>query len=120
MSGFYFSSMPKPKIRRGEVVDDISHPSPVSSTAFISGIAVPQAPKTIVSSSSFILLAPEMTSGVPSIPFSTGPVSSSKNVRQLGKKKVATDSKEEMSMPGKRMKDAEDSRRTGWDRVRPG
>ncbi|KAL2549943.1 hypothetical protein Fot_11473 [Forsythia ovata] len=69
MSGFYFSSVPKLKIRRGGVVDDILPPPPVSFAAFVSGIAVRQAPETMVSSSSFIPLASEVTSGVPSVLF---------------------------------------------------
>ncbi|KAL2550416.1 hypothetical protein Fot_11946 [Forsythia ovata] len=50
MIGFYFSSVPKLKIRRGEVVDekeDISHQPPVLRTASISDIAVLQAPKAM-------------------------------------------------------------------------
>ncbi|KAL2456508.1 hypothetical protein Fot_56828 [Forsythia ovata] len=98
MSGFYFSSMPKFKIRRGGVVDDISSPL--------------LAPKTKVSSSSFISLVPEVTSGVPSIPFSTGLVSLSKNCGQPGKRKAATNSKDERFVLGKGMEFVEGFRRT--------
>ncbi|KAL2514506.1 hypothetical protein Fot_28477 [Forsythia ovata] len=113
MSGFYFSGVPKLKIRRGGVVDDILHPPPVHSTASVSGVAIPQTPETMVSSSSFIPLAPEVTSGVTSVPFPAGPMSLSKIFRRLGKRKAAADSKEESSMPRKGMDDVGDFRRTG-------
>ncbi|KAL2514493.1 hypothetical protein Fot_28464 [Forsythia ovata] len=113
ITGFYFSSVPKLKIRLGGVVDDIPPPPLISSTVFVPEIVVPQAPETMVSSSSSISLAMEVTSGMPSIPFSVGPVSLSKNFRQSGKRKAAADSKEETSMPEKGMDDAGDFQRTG-------
>ncbi|KAL2520669.1 hypothetical protein Fot_24592 [Forsythia ovata] len=113
MSGFYLSSVPKLKIRHGGVLDDIFHPPPVSSVVFVLGIFVLLAPETMVSSSSFIPLALEVTSEMPSVPFPAGPVSSSENFRRSGKRKAAADSKEETSMPGKEMEDAENSRKTG-------
>ncbi|KAL2553143.1 hypothetical protein Fot_06762 [Forsythia ovata] len=113
MPGFYFSSLPKLKIRRGGVVDDISPLPPVSFSVFVPGIAVPQAPETMVSISFFNPLAPEMTSRKPSVPFPAGPMSSSKNFRRSGKRKAAADSKEETSMPGKRIENTRDSWRTG-------
>ncbi|KAL2514663.1 hypothetical protein Fot_28634 [Forsythia ovata] len=57
----------------------------------------------MVSSFSFILLAPEMTSGVPSILFFMGPVSPSKIFGRPGKRKTAANSKEELFAPGKGM-----------------
>ncbi|KAL2559293.1 hypothetical protein Fot_04032 [Forsythia ovata] len=69
MSGFYFSSVPKLKIRRGGVVDNIFTLPPVPYATSVPGVAVPQAPETMVSSSSFIPLAPEVTLGVLSILF---------------------------------------------------
>ncbi|KAL2553117.1 hypothetical protein Fot_06736 [Forsythia ovata] len=100
-------------MRRGWVVDDILSPPPISSVAFVPRIAILQAPETMVSSSSFIPLAPKVTSGVPSIMFPAGPVSTLENFRRSDKRKVATDSKEETSMPGKGMEVAGDSRMTG-------
>ncbi|KAL2559051.1 hypothetical protein Fot_04082 [Forsythia ovata] len=70
----------------------------------------------MVSSSSFILLAPEVTSGMPSVLFPAGPVSLSENFRRSGKKKAAVDSKEETSMPEKGIEDAGYSRRIGRGR----
>ncbi|KAL2545489.1 hypothetical protein Fot_14722 [Forsythia ovata] len=119
MSGFYFSSVPKLKIRRGGVVDDFSPPPLVTSAASVLGVAVPQMPKTMVSISSFIPLAPEVTSDVPSVPFHAEPVSLSKNFRRSGKRKVAADSKEEPSMPRKRMENVGIFRRTGQGRENP-
>ncbi|KAL2538116.1 hypothetical protein Fot_19507 [Forsythia ovata] len=43
MTGFYFSNVPKLKIRRGGVVDDIPLPPPVSCVVSILGISVLQA-----------------------------------------------------------------------------
>ncbi|KAL2552563.1 hypothetical protein Fot_06182 [Forsythia ovata] len=105
-------TVPKLKIRRGVVVDDIPPLLPASSAPFV-GISIPLASETMVSSSSFIPLAPEVTSGVPSVPFLVGPVSLSKNFRRSDKRKTATDSKEETSIPRKGIEDAGDSRRTG-------
>ncbi|KAL2514534.1 hypothetical protein Fot_28505 [Forsythia ovata] len=119
ITGFYFSSVPKLKIRHGGVVDDIPPPLSISSTVFVPEIVVPQAPETMVSSSSSISLALEVTSEVPSVPFPAGPVSLLKNFRQSGKRKAAVDSKEEMSMPKKEMDDAGDSQRTGQGREDP-
>ncbi|KAL2501805.1 hypothetical protein Fot_35653 [Forsythia ovata] len=47
MSGFYFSSMPKFKIRRSGVVDDILLPPLVSIATSVPGVAVPSAPETM-------------------------------------------------------------------------
>ncbi|KAL2528691.1 hypothetical protein Fot_21292 [Forsythia ovata] len=103
MSGFYFFSLPQIKIRRGWVVDDILLPPPVSIAPSVPGVAFPSAPETMVSSSSFIPLASEVTSRVPSFLFPVGPVTSSKNLRQSDKRKAVAHSKEEMFMPGKGM-----------------
>ncbi|KAL2514525.1 hypothetical protein Fot_28496 [Forsythia ovata] len=98
--------MPKLKIRRGGVVDDILHPPPVPSTASVPEVAIPKTPEAMVNSSSFIPLASEVTSGMPS-------------VLRSGKRKAAADSKEESSMPGKGMDDVGDFRRTGQGREDP-
>ncbi|KAL2552389.1 hypothetical protein Fot_06008 [Forsythia ovata] len=47
MSGFYFSSVPKLKIRRGGVMDDIPPSPPVPSAASVPGITVVQTPETM-------------------------------------------------------------------------
>ncbi|KAL2479192.1 hypothetical protein Fot_48206 [Forsythia ovata] len=60
MSSFYFSSVPKLKIRRGGVVQDISHPPPVPSATPDPGVTVLQTPEIMVGSPSFVLLAPEV------------------------------------------------------------
>ncbi|KAL2529467.1 hypothetical protein Fot_22068 [Forsythia ovata] len=73
----------------------------------------------MVNCSSFISLVTKVTSGVPFILFPTGHVSSTENFRRFGKRKVATDSNKETSMPGKGMEDARDSRRTGRGRENP-
>ncbi|KAL2493964.1 hypothetical protein Fot_37721 [Forsythia ovata] len=69
MSDFYLSSVSKLKIRHGGVVDDILPPHLVSLAAFVQEIVIPQVLETIVSSSSFIPLAPKVTSGVPFVLF---------------------------------------------------
>ncbi|KAL2514923.1 hypothetical protein Fot_28894 [Forsythia ovata] len=66
----------------------------------------------MVSSSSFIPLATEVTSGMPSVPFSVGPVSPSENFGRPGKMKVAADNKETLFVPGKEMDGVEGFRRT--------
>ncbi|KAL2514644.1 hypothetical protein Fot_28615 [Forsythia ovata] len=58
-------------------------------------VTVLQTPETIVDSPSFIHLAPEVTSEVPSASFSTRPVPSSGSTRQSGKRKVGANSREE-------------------------
>ncbi|KAL2520039.1 hypothetical protein Fot_23962 [Forsythia ovata] len=86
MSGFYFSSVPKLKIRRSGVVDDILPSPPVPSTASVLGVTILQTPETMVSSFSFIPPGSEVTSEVLSAPFPAGPRS--------GKRNVGTDNKE--------------------------
>ncbi|KAL2530042.1 hypothetical protein Fot_22643 [Forsythia ovata] len=95
MSGFYFSSVPKLKIRRrGGVVDNISPLPPVPSAEFVLGVSVLQTPETVVGSSSFISVALVVTSETPSASSPAGLAPSSENSRQSGKKKAETDSRE--------------------------
>ncbi|KAL2552267.1 hypothetical protein Fot_05886 [Forsythia ovata] len=101
MSGFYFSSVLKFKIRRSGVVDDIISPLSVPVAASVPRVVIQQPPEPMVSSSSFIPpepmvssssfipLAPEVTSGMPFVPFSVGLVSLSENFGQPGKRKAA-------------------------------
>ncbi|KAL2552599.1 hypothetical protein Fot_06238 [Forsythia ovata] len=77
MSGFYFSSVPKLKIRRGGIVDDIPHSFSVPSAESVSGVAIPQA------------------SEMSSVPFSVGSVLPSESFRQSGKRKAGADSRKE-------------------------
>ncbi|KAL2559362.1 hypothetical protein Fot_04101 [Forsythia ovata] len=94
MSGFYFPSVPKLKIRRGGVVDDIPPLPPVPSAASIPGVTVLQTPETMVSSSFFMSPTSAVTPEVLFYSFSVGPAPSSENSRQSGKRKVETDSRE--------------------------
>ncbi|KAL2549942.1 hypothetical protein Fot_11472 [Forsythia ovata] len=95
MSGFYFSSVPKLRIRRGGVVDDVSHPPSVPSVTPDPGVTVLQTPEIMVGGPSFVPLAPEVTSEVPSALFPARPVPSSGNARQSGKRKAGANSEDE-------------------------
>ncbi|KAL2553366.1 hypothetical protein Fot_06985 [Forsythia ovata] len=119
MTCFYFSSVPKLKIRRGGVVDDFIPLPPVSSTTSILEIAVPQAPEAMVSISPSVMLAPKITAEVPFVPLFNRPASSSKNFRRSGKRKVVVDSKGETVVPGRGMDDAKDFGRAGLGREHP-
>ncbi|KAL2538005.1 hypothetical protein Fot_19396 [Forsythia ovata] len=82
MSGFYFSKVPKFKIRREGVVEDIS-PSPLVPSAASDPVAtVLQMPEMTTDSSSYIPPAPET-------------VPSPRSTRQSGKKKADAKSGEE-------------------------
>ncbi|KAL2552700.1 hypothetical protein Fot_06319 [Forsythia ovata] len=94
MSGFYFSSIPKLKIRRRGEMDDIPPPLPVPSAASVPRVTVLQTPEIMVGSFSFISPAPEVTSGVSSASFPTGPMPSSEKSRQSGKRKADANSRE--------------------------
>ncbi|KAL2520412.1 Uncharacterized protein Fot_24335 [Forsythia ovata] len=113
MSGFYFSSMPKFKIRCGGVVDDIPSLLPVPVAASVTGVVIQQPPEPMVSSSSFIPLAPEVTSRMLSVLFSAGPVSSLENFGRPGKRKAAADNNRERFVPGMGMEGARGFQRTG-------
>ncbi|KAL2501016.1 hypothetical protein Fot_34864 [Forsythia ovata] len=95
MSGFYFTSVPRLKIRRGRVVDDFLPPPPVPSAAPVLGVTVLQTPETMAGRYSFIPFAPEVTSEMPSISSLVGSVSPSESFRKLGKRKAGADSREE-------------------------
>ncbi|KAL2488881.1 hypothetical protein Fot_42173 [Forsythia ovata] len=95
MSGFYFPSVPKLKIRRGGDVEDISPPPPIPSATSNPGVTVLQIPEIMVDSPSFIHLVPEVTSEVPSVSFPARPVPSSGSARQSGKRKAGANSGDE-------------------------
>ncbi|KAL2553469.1 hypothetical protein Fot_07088 [Forsythia ovata] len=87
MSGFYFSKVPKFKIRRGGVVEDISPPPLVPSAASGPGPTVLQVPEK-TTDNSYIPPAPEATLEVPSTSIPARPVLSPGCARQSGKRKA--------------------------------
>ncbi|KAL2514890.1 hypothetical protein Fot_28861 [Forsythia ovata] len=87
--------------------------------ASVPGVAIPHAPETMVSSSSFISSALEVISGVPSVLFSAGPASLLENFGRPDKRNAVTDSKEEQFVLGKGMEDVGDFQRTGRGREDP-
>ncbi|KAL2478454.1 hypothetical protein Fot_47468 [Forsythia ovata] len=95
MSSFYFSSVPRLKIRRSGVVDAISPPPLVHSAVSVLGVTVLQTPETMVGIPSSILFVPKITSEMPSVPSPVGSVSSSEGFQKLGKRKAGTDSRGE-------------------------
>ncbi|KAL2488475.1 hypothetical protein Fot_41767 [Forsythia ovata] len=95
MSGFYFSSVPKLKLRRGGVVDDILIPPSAPSTVSDPRVTILQVPEIMTGSPSFIPLAPEVISKVPPASFSVKPMPSSGSARQSGKRKAGAHSREE-------------------------
>ncbi|KAL2483096.1 hypothetical protein Fot_44540 [Forsythia ovata] len=95
MSGFHFSNVPKFKISRGGVVEDISPPLPVPSAASDPGATMLQMLEMPMNNSSYILPTPEATSEVPSTSILTRPVPSPRSARQLEKRKAGTKSGEE-------------------------
>ncbi|KAL2550283.1 hypothetical protein Fot_11813 [Forsythia ovata] len=94
MSGFHFSKVPKFKIRRGEIVEDISPPSPVPSATSNTGATVLQMPE-MTTDNSYISPAPEATLEVSSTSISARPVPSSGSARQSGKRKACAKSGDE-------------------------
>ncbi|KAL2549818.1 hypothetical protein Fot_11348 [Forsythia ovata] len=88
-------TVPKLKIRRRGIVDDIPPPHPVPSAVSVLGVTVLQTPETMVGSSFFISPTPGVTSGVSSASFPAGPMPSLKNSRQLGKRKAGAHSRKE-------------------------
>ncbi|KAL2500508.1 FAS1 domain [Forsythia ovata] len=97
MSGFHFSSVPKFKIRRGRVVDDIFPLLSVPSAASYPRVAVLQTPEITVGGLSFVCPAPEATSEAPLALPPVRPVPSSGSARQSGKRKTGANSREEAS-----------------------
>ncbi|KAL2537977.1 hypothetical protein Fot_19368 [Forsythia ovata] len=95
MSGFYFSKVPKFKIRRGGVDEDISSPPLVPSTTSGLGATMLQILEMMTDSSSYIPPAPEATSEVLSTSILARPVPFSGSARQLGKRKAGAKSGEE-------------------------
>ncbi|KAL2530750.1 hypothetical protein Fot_23351 [Forsythia ovata] len=96
MSGFYFSKVPKFKIRRGRIVEDVSHPHLAPSGVSGSGPTVLQGPETMVGHPS-VSSALEVRADVP---FSTNPASrgsSFGNVRSLAGKRPKVESGEQAS-----------------------
>ncbi|KAL2522483.1 hypothetical protein Fot_26406 [Forsythia ovata] len=96
MSGFYFSKVPKFKIRCGEVVEDASLLHLASSMASGSRSTVLQEPETVVGNPD-ILPAPEATADIPSPSIPARPVPPLGNVRQSVKRKPGAESREQAS-----------------------
>ncbi|KAL2483279.1 hypothetical protein Fot_44723 [Forsythia ovata] len=96
MSGFHFSKVPKFKIRRGRIVEDVSPPHLASSAVSGSRPTVLQGPETVVGHPP-TPPAPEVRTDVP---FMTNPArhgSSFENVRPSSKKKPKVESGEQAS-----------------------
>ncbi|KAL2554110.1 Uncharacterized protein Fot_07729 [Forsythia ovata] len=94
MSSFHFSKVPKFKIRRGRIVEDISPPPPVPSAASDPGATVLQMPE-MTTDNSYIPHAPKVTSEVPSTSIPARPVPLPGSTRQSGKRKAGAKSGEE-------------------------
>ncbi|KAL2538814.1 Uncharacterized protein Fot_20205 [Forsythia ovata] len=113
--------VPKLKIRRGGVVDDIFP----SASGILCGICSGNyRPAGTGDNGEQLLLYSvgaenDIRDAFRSVLFHAGPVSLSKNFRRSGNRKVVVDSKEEMLMPRKGMEDAGDSRRTRRGREDP-
>ncbi|KAL2493543.1 Uncharacterized protein Fot_37300 [Forsythia ovata] len=96
MSGFHFSKVPKFKIRRGEIVEDVSLPHLASPTVSGSRPTVLQEPETVVGNPN-ILPAPEVRAYIPSPSNPARPVSPPGNVRPSAKRKSKVESGEQAS-----------------------
>ncbi|KAL2501747.1 hypothetical protein Fot_35595 [Forsythia ovata] len=96
MSGFYFSKVPKFKIRRGEIVEDVSLPHLASPTVSGSRPTVLQEPETVVANP-HILPAPEVRADILSPSNPARPVSPPENVRPSAKRKPKVESGERAS-----------------------
>ncbi|KAL2508702.1 hypothetical protein Fot_32349 [Forsythia ovata] len=94
MSGFHFSKIPKFKIRRGRIVEDVSLPHLASPTASGSRPTVLQESETVVGNP-HIPPAPEVRADISSPSNPARPVSSSGNVRLPAKRKPKVESGEQ-------------------------
>ncbi|KAL2489718.1 hypothetical protein Fot_43010 [Forsythia ovata] len=96
MSGFYFSKVPKFKIRRGGIVEDVSLLHLASPTISGSGPTVLQEPETVVDNP-HIPSAPEVRADIPSPPNPARHGSPLENVRPSSKKKPKVESGKQAS-----------------------
>ncbi|KAL2531995.1 hypothetical protein Adt_05346 [Abeliophyllum distichum] len=119
MTGFYFSSVPKFKIRCGGVVNDTSPTPPVLCLASALEITICNVLEVMASNPFPIPLVPKMTSGVFSTSFPARPVSSSKTSRQSVKKNAAIDDGEETALPGQGTEDRKKFQKVRRDRGNP-
>ncbi|KAL2501517.1 hypothetical protein Fot_35365 [Forsythia ovata] len=94
MSSFHFSKVPKFKIRRGGIVEDVSPPHLASPTVSGSRPTVLQEPETVVGTL-HILPAPEVRADVPSPSYPARPVSPLGNVRPPTRRKPKVESGEQ-------------------------
>ncbi|KAL2461921.1 hypothetical protein Adt_45341 [Abeliophyllum distichum] len=119
MTGFYFSSVPKFKIRRGRVMNDTSPSPPVSHAASVLEIAVRNVPKAMANNPPPVLLVPEMTPRVTSVLFHVGPMSPPEASGQSGKRKAIAGGGEETTLPGQSTEDGRKSQKVRHDRESP-
>ncbi|KAL2496546.1 hypothetical protein Fot_40303 [Forsythia ovata] len=91
MSGFHFSKVPKFKIRRGGIVEDVSLLHLASPTVSGSRPPVLQEPETVVGNP-HILPAPEVRADIPSPSNPARPVSPPENVRPSARRKPKVES----------------------------
>ncbi|KAL2545725.1 hypothetical protein Fot_14958 [Forsythia ovata] len=102
MAGFYFSRVPKLKIRSGRVVDnqeDISPQPSVPRTMSVLEVVVLQASEAIADVSSTVLSASRIVVGVFAVlPPKEFPFSS-EDIRRLGKRRMVADEDGELDMP---------------------
>ncbi|KAL2545597.1 hypothetical protein Fot_14830 [Forsythia ovata] len=96
MSGFHFSKVPKFKIRRGGIVEDVSLPHLASPTVSDSKPTVLQEPETVVGNP-HIPPAPEVREDIPSPSNPARPVSPHGNVRPSAKRKPKVENREQAS-----------------------
>ncbi|KAL2509192.1 hypothetical protein Fot_32839 [Forsythia ovata] len=94
MSGFHFFKVPKFKIRRGGIVEDVSLPHLASPTVSGSRPTVLQEPETVVGNP-HIPPAPEVRADIPSPSNPARPVSPPENVRPPAKRKPKVESGEQ-------------------------
>ncbi|KAL2538297.1 hypothetical protein Fot_19688 [Forsythia ovata] len=102
MAGFYFSKVPKFKIRNGRVVgenEDISPQSPVPCTASVPEVAIPQA----LGASTALPLASRIVVGIHSIIPHKEMLLLSEDIRRSGKRKTVANDEGETSNPRRDM-----------------
>ncbi|KAL2546663.1 hypothetical protein Fot_15896 [Forsythia ovata] len=102
MAGFYFSRVPKLKIKSGEVVgekENISPQLPVPCKASVPEVYVPQTSKTIVGASSTVPLASKIAVGILFVLPPEEPLLSSEDIRRSDKRKIVVDDDGETAVP---------------------
>ncbi|KAL2545786.1 hypothetical protein Fot_15019 [Forsythia ovata] len=125
MAGFYFSRVPKLKIRSGRVVDnqgDISPQPPVPRTTSVLEVVVLQASEAIADVSSTVPSASRIVVGVSAVlPPEEFPFSS-EDIRRLDKRRMVANEKGKFDLPRRGTqgdRDARDSRKAKRGREAP-